>query len=219
MEDVNTPMDAAPVAAEVAEPTGTEPQGSEPTPEAAPTQPTQAQPERTVPYSAMREERMRRQELQRKLAEYEAQMNTMPQGEGDLSAEQIMAHPMFQQMMIEKAERDLKDYARELLDQHPSIPDGVRKAILRNPRGFVQVTTTDVENAKLDIQEYIEGMEDGTITPPVGKGFPVAPTNPSATQTAVRPAEIAKILAKGVDEMTDEDMKIVDEYKRSQPKR
>lgn len=219
MEDVNQPMDAAPEAAEVVETPASEPQApAKETPEVVADK-APAQPERTVPYSAMREERMRRQELQRKLAEIEARSKQFQPQEGDLTFEQVYAHPFVQDLLVKGAERDLKDFTREMLDQYPQIPEGVKKAILKNPRGFVQSTTTDVENAKLDIQEYVEGLLDGTVAPPVGKAVQVAPTNPPVTQTSVRPAEIEKILQKPVEEMSDEEIKLVDEYKKSQPKR
>lgn len=181
------------------------------------------QAEKMVPFAALAAERKRRQELQRKNAEYEAarQYQTKQTGEGD-DWNKILSHPYVQNMMLQQAKRDLSDFAKTVLDQYPQIPDPVRKAILKNPRGYVQETTQDIENAKLDLQEYVEALVDELgITepaPPQKQAFQVAATNPSEVESKVTPKEVIKILEKPIDTWTDDEANTVAEYKSSLPK-
>lgn len=178
-----------------------------------------AQPERTVPYSALREERSRRQELAREIASLRARESMVPQGDGELTAEQVMAHPYVQQLILDRAERELKDFARDELDKRPHIPANVVKQILRNPRGFVSPQTTDIENAKLDLLDYLDGWEAGDIVPPPGKAFPVAATNAPVSKTAGTPAELQRILNKPPEDLTDEEAKIVEDALKNTPRK
>lgn len=223
MEDVKNPMDAAPQAVDAVEPASQETPVMETPNNVPPVAPEskapEEQPEKMVPLSALHAERSMRKELARKMAEYEARMQNIPQSEDGMTWEQVMAHPQVQQMILEKAERDLKDFAREELDKRPGIPDGLRKAILHNPRGWVQPTTTDIENAKLDLLDAIDALDAGQLPASVGKSFPVAPTNAPASKTAGNSAEVQKILAKPPEDWTDEEAQIVDEELKSQPKR
>jgi hypothetical protein len=179
--------------------------------------------ERMIPYSALKEERQKRQEYQRKIAEYEAQKQyqNQPQGDDD-DFNKILSHPWVQNLMLQQAKRDLTDHAKVLLDQYPQIPEPIRKAIILNPRGYVNESTKDIDNAKLDLQEYIEKLvEDlGIInpTPPTSKSFPVAATNPSTTESKMTPGEIIKILDKPMDSWTEEDEKTVADYRKTLPK-
>lgn len=183
------------------------------------------QPEHTVPFAALREERMKRQELQRQLAELKAR-GTMQREYGqyseDESFENVMAHPFVQNLLIQQAKRELVDYARDTLDKYPQLPDQVRKAILKNPRGFVQEATSDIENAKLDLSEYIEELVAGMASQPTlqqAKAFAVAATNAPQSESSSRPVDVAKILEKPADEITDDEMKVVDEYKKTRPRK
>lgn len=224
MDDVKPTTDVAPQA------TGAEAEtASQPTPTvenktaeaAGGSQAPAPQQDRTVPYQALSQERQLRKELQRQLAELKAQAQPQYQNpaEGGDDWEKIISHPYVQNLMLQQAKRELTDYAREVLDEFPQIPDAVKKAILKNPRGYVQESTTDIENAKLDLREYVESLSEAGNVAPTAKTFPVAATNTTGTQTAVRPAEVQKILNKPMDEWTKEEEQIVAEFQANMPKK
>lgn len=174
------------------------------------------QPEKTVPYSRFSEVNNKYKEMQRKLAEVEGSRKFEGYDPNDLEA--VMGHPIVQELLIKDAKRELTDYARTTLESYPNLHPAVKKAILKNARGFVNELTSDVETAKLDLLEYIEGIaeEVEAQTTPTPKTFPIAATNVSKTeQPGVRPADVSKILSKPVDEWTDEEANIVDAYTRN----
>jgi hypothetical protein len=177
--------------------------------------------EKQVSYNALREERTKRQELQRELAQLKSRGQPQYQPEGDDDFNRVMSHPFVQNLMLSQAKRELIDYARDTMDQFPSIPDSVKKAILKNPRGFVQEETVDIENAKLDLLEYIEGLAE--MSPDqqraVAKSFPVTATNATGAESAGSPAEIQKILNKPIDEWTKDEEALVDQYQKNAPKK
>lgn len=174
---------------------------------------TQEAAERMVPLSVVKEERKKRQELQRKIAEIEGSQKLNQYDPNDL--ESVLAHPMVQELMVKQAKQELTDYARETLENYPTLNPAVKKAILANVRGFVKETTQDVESAKLDLQEYIDSIvEEADAQPPTPKSFPVATTNVSKTDiSGIKPARIQEILETPVDEWTEEETAIVDKYK------
>jgi hypothetical protein len=209
------------------------------TPQAAPQQPEQTpvasdapvalmqpqqgtapvQQERTIPYSRFAEVNKNMKDAQRQLAELRTQMQS-----GQYSAEdvnQIMAHPYVQDLLIQNAKYQLTDYAKELLGNYPTLDERVKKAILSNVRGFVKETTTDIESAKLDILDYIEGIvaENPTQQVAAAKSFQVAPSNAPVIESKVKPAEIEKILKKPLDEWSEEEMQILGEYTKSHPQK
>lgn len=111
---------------------------------------------------------------------------------------------------LKTAELELKDGARKLLKSYPDLDKAVKRAILRNPRGFVRQDTQDVQTGLMDIEDYLAELSDaGAVTtsvPPVKKQVPVAGTNiPAATQGGTNDAEVAAILAKPVTEWTEAD--------------
>jgi len=118
---------------------------------------------------ALAQEREARKRYQRELAERESgNQGDQPQGD----PQDVWSHPDVQKLLIKQAESELKEGAKDLLDQYPDIPANVKKAILRNPRGFVQPNTSTVPLALIDIQDYLEEMatelaNDGAQTPPV----------------------------------------------------
>lgn len=177
-------------------------------PEVSPEVTTQ---QRMVPLTEVQEERRKRQELQRKLAELEGTLRQSEYPEDD-----IMAHPYVQKLMQNEAKRELTDYARDTLEQFPSIPPAVKKAVLKNVRGFVNEDTSDVETAKIDILEYIEEIaaENQQQTESAPKGFPVAATNTPTSEPSIRPADIQEILSKPVDTWTAEEVELVSSYKK-----
>lgn len=176
--------------------------------------PVQTQPEENYK-KAMFEERRKRQELQRELAQ---RSNEQRMSQFDpIDTEQVLQHPLVQELILKDAKRELTDYSRDLLEQYPTIPELVKKAILKNVKGFVNENTSDVETAKLDIAEYVESLAaDVPQAPEAQKGFPIASTNqPVAESSTANLNEVNKILDKPVDELTDEEAKAIEDYKKS----
>ena len=215
MPDVNDNAQATEVAPVETETTVPESQQAEQT---EVTNPEPQKPvERTIPYSRFAEVNKGYKELQRKLAEFEQKSKLSQYTEDDMGA--VMNHPYTQELAIKVAKYELKDFAKEALDEHPEIPESVKKAILNNVRGFVKETTTDVETAKIDIQEYIDSCVEQGQVQPTPKAFPVASTTTKETASTARPLEVQAILDKPVDEWSDEEGKIVDQYKKTVPKK
>ncbi len=171
--------------------------------------------ERQVPISVVLEERKKRQELQRELAQARAGNQTSHYDQNDL--EQVMQHPFVQDLIMKDAKRKLTDYTSDLMGKYPTIPEAVKKAILKNPRGYINEDTQDIETAKLDILEYVESLaaETEIAQAPVQKGFPVATTNlPAAESATAGINEVSKLLEKPVDEMTPEEHQVLEEYRK-----
>lgn len=63
-------------------------------------------------------------------------------------------------LRIYKAENQLKSEAKEILDRYPDFPKRLRNAIINNPRGFINTSTQTVEDAVLDLEEYIANEWD-----------------------------------------------------------
>lgn len=209
VKDQNT-TEVQPQAEETADQTS---QPDEQTTETPETSVDQTQ-ERTVPLQALKEERARRQELQRKLAEKESSQ-AMSQLDPD-DYEAWVSNPMSQELIIKVAKQELTDYAREALDNYPTLHPQVKKAILKNARGFVNETTTDVETAKVDLQEYIESIaEEASAQPEPSKAFKVANTNVQTDSgKGANTGQIDAILNKPVNEWTDDDEATVAEYQK-----
>jgi hypothetical protein len=213
MEDVQND-----VSAKTVEETTTEAsQATEQTQEAQVETAAQEAQERMVPISVVQKERKQRQELQKKLAEIEGSQRLNGYDQNDM--EQVLSHPYVQELLVKQAKQELTDFARATLDEFPTLNPAVKKAILKNARGFVNETTTDVETAKLDLREYIESIveNEAETQPTTPKTFPVAATNVvKADVPGIRPADIQKILEKPIDEWTDEEASVVETYSRSQ---
>lgn len=206
---------AAPVESATTQPDTTQPVKE--TPELSVSQ--SPAPEKTVPYSRFSEVNKQFREVQRKLAEREAK-DRMVGYEGE-DVEKLMGHPFVQDLLLKQAKRELTDYAKDVLDQYPNIPSAVKKAILANVRGFVKEATTDVETAKLDLQEYIESIVEETpaaTTPQTLKDFPVVGTTAATSPKGSTPADVQKIFEKPVDEWTEEDQKTLDNFKKTTSK-
>jgi hypothetical protein len=215
-------MDDVKPNAQVPAPIGTT---GEETPQVDPQQPEQTTvnpevpvvtPERTVPYGRFSEVNKSWKEAQRELAEYKREKQLSQFDPNDMNA--VLSHPVVQEALIKAAKYELTDYTRNVLEQYPTLNPQVKKAILANVRGFVKEGTTDVESAKLDIQEYIESILEGEA-PAAKKNFPVVATNTPSVVQPVKPAEVEKILAKSVDSWTDQEMKIVEDYTKTLPKK
>ncbi len=195
-------------------------QTAEPTTEVEATQ--QPFPEKTIPYGRFSEVNKKLKEYQRKVAELEGNRQLEQYDPNDINA--ILSHPFVQTLLLKQAKQELTDYARQTLDQYPGLHPQVKKAILANARGFVNEETTDIDQAKIDLLDYIESIIEGeqtqTAQPSVSKSFQVAGSNvPTTTIGGVRPAEVAKILAKPLTDWTDEESKVVEDYSKSLPKK
>ncbi len=174
-------------------------------------------PEKTIPYSRFAEVNKGLREAQRKLAEYESKSKLSEYDPNDMEA--VMAHPYVQDLLIKQAKSELTSYAKEKLDANLTIPEAVKKAILSNVRGFVKESTTDVDSAKIDIDEYIDSIAEAPVSQQVPKVIPVASTAAKESASGATPAEVQAILETPVDEWTEEQAQIVDKYKKSQPQR
>ncbi len=170
-----------------------------------------------VPISVVQKERKQRQELQRKLAELEGSRKLSQVDPDDYNT--WLANPMSQELMIKVAKQELTDYTRTLLESYPNLHPVLKKAILKNVRGFVQEATTDVESAKLDLQDYVESIaQEADAAAPVTqtpKNFQVATTNSSKTVQGTRPADVEKILAKPITDWTEKEADIVENYAKT----
>lgn len=163
--------------------------------------------EHTVPYSRLKEEVEKKRQLERELAALK-----VPQVDGT-DDESVMGHPMFQDAMVKLAEFQLKEGAQEILNRYPQIPAEVKKAILRNPRGFLQPTTQDVPTGLIDIEDYIlSEIENMDQQAPQPKTVPVAQNNTGVGKTDGLDAEISKIQAIPSEDWTPEQEKTVNDY-------
>jgi hypothetical protein len=208
MDDVKPNEEAIPQA----EPTAEQPSQAV---EQAPVTPVDQTPheeavERQVPISVVQKERKLRQDAQRELASLRSQ-NQLSQFDAT-DTEAIMSHPIVQQMFIKQAKQELTDFTREQLDNYPTVPEQVKKAILKNVRGFVNEDTTDTETAKADILDYIESLVDEAAPTVQAKGFPVAVTNVPVAPAVNNSAVVDKIQQKPITEWTEEDTATVEEY-------
>lgn len=210
-------MDDVKAEVPVAEATSVEPETTSPDSQQGNETTEPSVPEKTVPYSRFSEVNKGYREAQRRLAEYESKSKLSQYDPNDMEA--VMAHPYVQELLIKQAKSELTAYAREKLDANPNIPEAVKKAILSNVRGFVKESTTDVDSAKIDIDEYIDSITEAPVTQPNPKVIPVAATQAQETASGATPAEIQEILETPVDEWTDEQAKLVAQYKKSQPNR
>lgn len=221
LDDVKPQEEAIPQAeSETAEQPSQPAEQTTDTPVVSPDVETQSQ-ERTVPLNVLREERKKRQELQRQLAQRESE-SRLKQYDGE-DINDILQHPMVQELILKDAKRELTDFARDTLDQYPNINPQLKKAILKNARGFVNENTSDLELAKVDLTEYIEEIaqeieeQEQTETP--SKGFKVASTNvPSSQNTDVKPEQIQKILDKPVDTWSEDETSAVEAYSKRSSK-
>lgn len=186
-----------------------------PAPAETPAKPVE-EPEETVPRRNYENVQKALKQARQRLAE--ARKSSQPAKAQPEGLDEIRQHPYVQDLEMDKAESQLRRGAEDILKNYPSLPEQVRKAILRNPRGYVGRDTQDVENGLLDIEEYVQGvLEDieagGQPSGPQPKQVPVAGTNqPTATTPSATPAEIQKILDKPVDEWTAEEQALMKEH-------
>jgi len=124
------------------------------------------------------------------------------------------------QLETQVAITELKSGASKLLKNFPNIPESLKRAILRNPRGYIQTETRDVETGLLDIEDYIESEmellaeQDSSQTPPK-KDVHVAGSNTPDANIGATPAEIQAIMDKPIRDWTPEDRKALKDYRES----
>lgn len=131
--------------------------------------------------------------------------------------ENVLNHPFTQDLLLKTAEFEIKEGVKDILDQYPNLPKYVQKAIIKNPRGFVQPTTTDVQNALLDIQDYIEDIypefAQTQTTSPSPKNVPIMGNNRVLNESS-RDMDIQQILKIPPEEWTPEQAQIVDRFNK-----
>lgn len=219
MEDVKQPL------ATEAPASPTTPQGSElgntktPAPAAAPvvTPPAQAAEERTI--SSQEHEN-----LKKALKAEREKFRRLRRGQTDRSGVQSAPSDnkdvYIRQLETKVALSELKSGASKLLKNYPDIPESQKRAILRNPRGYIQAETQDVETGLLDIEDYIESEmeliaeQNPSLTPPK-KDVHVAGSNTPDANIGATPAQIQAILDTPVDEWTPEQRKALKDYRES----
>lgn len=186
-------------------------------------QPNEAVKEdRTVPLETLKSERAKLREAQRELAKLKGRSQL--EGYDPETTEKVLQHPLVQKLMIDNAKRDVTDFAKDYLDkEYPKFPSVIKKAILRNVRGFINEDTTDPETAKEDVRQYIDDVwaeaeaEKASTTTPSTPQPTIPVVTPSNTgglpQTnAVKPKEVQDILNKPVTDWTDEEIKKIEQY-------
>ena len=99
---------------------------------------------------------------------------------GDADADsKAYQHPLTQRALTELADLQLKEGVREVLKDFKHIPANVRKAITKNPRGFVPVNVNSVDDAVEEIESFLSDSygvsAEGVEKPP--KEFPATQTN------------------------------------------
>jgi len=163
---------------------------------------------------ALKQERERVKTLLREQADYKGRkvLENLP---GD-NLEEVMGHPMVQELQLKVAEFELKEGVKDILENYPDLPKALSSAILKNPRGYVNPATTDVQNALLDIQDYLEGIyPDFQATTRVQpKTVPVAGTNKVVGASGLN-ADIQEILTIPPEEWTPEQEAAIQAYKRT----
>jgi hypothetical protein len=158
----------------------------------APTTTTPGAPktEDTVEYwkNKAADEERRRKGLDRQVTQLRGRRSQQTATESALTDDErtvLDKSPEYQKLLLAQAERELQDSAADILEQYPNIPEHIANQIKKNPRGFIKSTTDTVEDATLDIEEYVADLasqfpEGGAATLP--KQVKVG--SPNATSTS-----------------------------------
>lgn len=159
-------------------------------------------------------------EKYRKLVQGKRQGN-----QGYSEDEELQNNPEYQNVVLENATYKLKEGAEGILRNYPQLPKAVARAISKNPRGFVNYGTRDIETALLDIEEYIIGYleeNEAELQQPNGgvkpKPAQIANTNKGGDSEKNIESEIAEIEKLPPEEWTDEQEKKVTAYLKSKKK-
>lgn len=87
------------------------------------------------------------------------------------------------------AEYQLKDGVRDILEQFgEDVPQAVKSAVLRNPRGFISLDAKDVSSALLEIESYLSEVVDSEQAPTAtqARGLQGKFVAPNATTPATK---------------------------------
>lgn len=124
--------------------------------------------------------------ISKRLARYEKLRNiggensNIPDNPADLT--EWAQNPLSQELLLKAAETELKDGLDEVLADYPNLSPDLVKAIKSNPRGFVKPGTIYVDDALIDIEEYISNVAQGEapVAPLKPKEFPIVGNNGGA---------------------------------------
>jgi len=123
--------------------------------------------------------------IQRKLNRYERQSQ-----DSSGYPEYASAEDFTQDIMVKNAEYEIKEGLTDIFKEYNNIPEYIKTAIQKNPRGFVKQGTVYVSDAMDDIRDYLDeisqslGETPGSTPTSQPKRFPVAPTNANGESTS-----------------------------------
>jgi len=85
----------------------------------------------------------------------------------------------------------VKDQVRDLLDsdEYKDLPQGIRRAITRNPLGFASPSAQSVEEAVADIQDYLDDELDRMASNPPAQGGGQPPATPPGQPAGTPPGQ------------------------------
>lgn len=163
---------------------------------------------------ALRQEREQRRALQRQIAEMRGQQQQPAQNPEELG--ELLNHPVVQSLLERQATYELKEGVGDLLSEFPNTPKYIADQIRRNPRGFVKPTTTDVQNALLDIRDYLEELSEGESNAESGpqpKAVPIVGNN-QVGSAPTQDVNIQELLKKAPEELTSDEVKKLSDYQQ-----
>lgn len=159
-------------------------------------------------YKAMWEEESRRRAgLDRKLQRLSKGNNSredLMTGDEEVDS-QVMGHPFVQKALNMLAETQLKEGVRELLKDYPQLPDGVKKAIEKNPKGWVSNEAQNVNDGLEDIEAFLlenYGVSAAGTETPQTKQFPATQTNASVAGQE-REKSLAEMSAEELNDLAE----------------
>lgn len=160
---------------------------------------------------ALKQEREQRKTLQREMVKERGSkaLDGYPQD----NLEAVMAHPFVQDLLLKQAESELQEGAKEILSQYPQIPKPIANAIIKNPRGYVNAGTNDVQTALLDIADYVDSISGEFVNAtPQPKTVPIAGNN-AAIGGSPQDAEVKDIVENiPPEDWTPEQEKVIKDY-------
>lgn len=132
--------------------------------------------------------------------------------------DEVLSHPGVQDLLLKNATYELREGVKDILENYPQVPKPLVKAILGNPRGWVNDGTRDVQSALLDIEENLVRYLDEEPTAPAGpvpKVPKVMNNNSLQNNQAEIDTQVQRILGIPPEEWTTDDDKIMAEYTKS----
>jgi len=103
------------------------------------------------------------------------------------------------ELSLTNRELAVKDKVRDLMDsdEYKNIPATIRKAIIRNPLGFVNRSSESLEDAVADIQDYLDEELDNPSVKPQGQPEPDNQTPPVSGSGPAKPTEHQEVDVTG----------------------